>query len=147
VPDAVPGGSAAADLLGCTLAVEDHGTGPDQVSAGPSGQGQRDVRRVHPVKGAYGDETGRELFRATGGLAALAGVCAYDADLQGTSQRYYFQALRMAKACLRRQVIQYAETALRGSPGSLSPALVTDLNSLQARHARGSETGVGVMAR
>jgi hypothetical protein len=50
------------------------------------------------VKGTYDDATGRELFRAVGGLAALGGICAYDADLQGTAQRYYFQALRMAKA-------------------------------------------------
>jgi hypothetical protein len=42
------------------------------------------------VKGTYDDATGRELFRAAGGLAALAGICAYDADLQGTAQRYYF---------------------------------------------------------
>jgi hypothetical protein len=110
------------------------------------------------VKGSYDDATGRELFRAAGGLAALAGICAYDADFQGTAQRYYFQALRMAKASgdrgfggyvialltnqalylgRNRQVIQYAETALRGAHGSLSAALVTDLNSLQARHTRG----------
>lgn len=106
------------------------------------------------VKGTYDDATGRELFRAVGGLAALAGICAYDADLQGTAQRYYFQALRMAKASgdrgfggyvialltnqalylgRNRQVIQYAETALRGASGSLSAALITDLNSLQAK--------------
>ena len=91
------------------------------------------------VKATYDDATGRELFRAAGGLAALAGICAYDADLQGTAQRYYFQALRMAKASgdrgfggyvialltnqavylgRNRQVIQYAETALRGAHGS-----------------------------
>ena len=106
------------------------------------------------VKGSYDDATGRELFRAAGGLAALAGICAHDADFQGTAQRYYFQALRMAKASgdrgfggyvialltnqalylgRNRQVIQYAETALRGAHGSLSAALVTDLNSLQAK--------------
>lgn len=50
------------------------------------------------VRGAYDDATGRDLYRAAGGLAALAGICAYDADLQGAAQRYYFQALRMAKA-------------------------------------------------
>ena len=33
-----------------------------------------------------------------GGLTALAGICAYDADLQGVAQRYFFHALRMAKA-------------------------------------------------
>lgn len=106
------------------------------------------------VKGAYDDATGRELFRAAGSLAALAGICAYDADLQGGAQRYYFQALRMAKASgdrgfggyvvallanqalyqgRNRQVVQYAETALRGAHRCLSPALVTDLNALQAK--------------
>ena len=106
------------------------------------------------VRGAYDDPTGRDLYRAAGGLAALAGICAYDGDLQGIAQRYFFQALRMAKACgdrgfggyvvallanqalyrgSNRQVIQYAETALRGARGSLSPALITDLNALQAK--------------
>lgn len=106
------------------------------------------------IKGTYDDVIGRDLFRAVGSLAALAGICAYDADLQGTAQRYYFQALRMAKASgdrgfggyvialltnqalylgRNRQVIQYAETALRGAGGNLSAALVTDLNSLQAK--------------
>lgn len=115
------------------------------------------------VKGTYDDATGRKLFRAAGGLAALAGICAYDADLQGAAQRYYFQALRMAKASgdrgfggyvialltnqalhlgRNRQVIQYAETALRGAHGSLSPALTTDLNSLQAKaYARIGDRG------
>ena len=90
------------------------------------------------VKGAYDDAAGRELSRAAGGLAALAGICAYDADLQGIAQRYYFQALRLAKASgdrgfggyviallanqalfqgRNRQVIAYAETALRGAAG------------------------------
>ena len=113
------------------------------------------AQRAAPlVRGAYDDETGRGLYRATGGLAALAGICAYDADLQGVAQRYFFQALRMAKASgdrgfggyvvallanqalyrgNHRQVIQYAETALRGARGALSPALVTDLNALQAK--------------
>ena len=115
------------------------------------------------VKGSYDDRTGRELHRAAGGLAALAGICAYDADLQGIAQRYFFQALRMAKASgdrgfggyviallanqalyrgNSRQVIQYAETALRGARGALSPALVTDLNSLQAKaYARIGDRG------
>lgn len=106
------------------------------------------------VKGAYDDATGRELYRAVGGLAALAGICAYDADLQGVAQRYFFQALRMAKASgdrgfggyvvallanqglyrgLYRQVIQYTETALRGARKHLTPALITDLSTLQAK--------------
>jgi hypothetical protein len=94
------------------------------------------------VRGTYDDRTGRNLYRAAGGLAALAGICAYDADLQGIAQRYFFQALRMAKASgdrgfggyviallanqalyrgSNRQVIQYAETALRGARAARRP--------------------------
>jgi hypothetical protein len=106
------------------------------------------------LKSGYDDATGRQLHRAVGGLTALAGICAYDADLQGVAQRYFFHALRMAKASgdrgfggyvvallanqalylgLYRQVIQYAETALRGARQYLTPALVTDLSTLQAK--------------
>jgi hypothetical protein len=70
------------------------------------------------------------------------------------AQRYFFHALRMAKASgdrgfggyvvallanqalylgLYRQVIQYAETALRAARQHLTPALVTDLSTLQAK--------------
>ncbi|MBB2909525.1 tetratricopeptide (TPR) repeat protein [Streptosporangium becharense] len=106
------------------------------------------------LKSGHDDRTGRELFRAVGGLVALAGICAYDSNRQALSQRYLFRALRMAKAsgnpafggyviallanqamsqAKYRHVIQYAETALRGSRGHLSPALVTDLHTLQAK--------------
>jgi hypothetical protein len=106
------------------------------------------------IKGSYDDATGRQLYRTVGGLTALAGICAYDADLQGVAQRYFVHSLRMAKASgdrgfggyvvallanqalylgLHRQVIQYAETALRGARQHLTPALVTDLNTLQAK--------------
>lgn len=59
------------------------------------------------LRGSHDDEIGRRLFRAAGGLVALAGICAYD--------------------------IQYCETALRGARGHLSPALSTDLHILQAK--------------
>lgn len=106
------------------------------------------------LRGTYSDDVGRDLFRAAGGLVALAGICAYDADLQSLSQRYLFFGLRMAKASgdrgfggyvvallanqamylgRQRLVLQYAETALRGARGHLTPALVTDLHSLQAK--------------
>jgi|HubBroStandDraft_1064217.scaffolds.fasta_scaffold02500_9 hypothetical protein len=106
------------------------------------------------LRSGYDDATGRRLYRAVGGLTALAGICAYDADLQGVAQRYFFHALRMAKASadrgfggyvvallanqalylgLHRQVIQYAETALRSAQQHLTPALVTDLSTLQAK--------------
>ena len=106
------------------------------------------------LKSGYDDATGRQLHRAVGSLTALAGICAYDANLQGVAQRYFFHALRMAKASgdrgfggyvvallanqalylgLYRQVIQYAETALRRARQHLTPALVTDLSTLQAK--------------
>jgi hypothetical protein len=111
--------------------------------------------RVAPLlRDSYDDPTGRMLMRAAGSLVAIAGICMYDADRQGTAQRYFFDALRLAKAscdcgfggyivallanqsmCLgrHRQVIQYAETALRGARAGLSPALVSDLCTLQAK--------------
>ena len=106
------------------------------------------------LKRGYDDATGRQLHRAVGSLTALAGICAYDADLQAVAQRYFFHALRMAKASgdrgfggyvvallanqalylgLYRQVIQYAETALRAARQHMTPALVTDLSTLQAK--------------
>jgi hypothetical protein len=106
------------------------------------------------IRSGYDDSTGRELYRAVGGLVALAGVCAYDAGLQGIAQRYFFQALRMAKASgdrgfggyvvallanqafylgWYRHVVQYGESALRGARRWLTPAIVTDLNTLQAK--------------
>jgi hypothetical protein len=106
------------------------------------------------LKSGYDNATGRQLHRAVGSLTALAGICAYDADMQGAAQRYFFHALRMAKASgdrgfggyvvallanqalylgLYRQVIQYAETALLGARQHLTPALVTDLATLQAK--------------
>jgi hypothetical protein len=32
------------------------------------------------VRGTYPDRVGRELFRAAGGLVAVAGICSYDSD-------------------------------------------------------------------
>lgn len=108
------------------------------------------------LDGSYDDATGRLLFRAIGGLVAFAGICTYDAErtAQALSQRYFFHALRMAKASgdkafggyvvalLTNQAIyvgdfrlaiQYAETALRAGQGCLSPALRTDLHAMQAK--------------
>jgi hypothetical protein len=111
--------------------------------------------RVAPLlRDSYDDAMGRKLMRAAGGVVAIAGICMYDADRQAAAQRYFFDALRLAKAsgdrgfggyivallanqsmCLGRyrQVVQYAETALRGAQGFLSPALVSDLCTLQAK--------------
>ncbi len=106
------------------------------------------------LRASYDDATGRELMRAIGGVAAIAGICLYDTDRQSAAQRYFFDALRLAKAsgdrgfggyvvallanqalCLSRYrlVVQYSETALRGAGSCLSPALVSDLCTLQAK--------------
>ncbi|MFC0532070.1 hypothetical protein [Phytohabitans kaempferiae] len=106
------------------------------------------------LRAAYDNDLGRQLYRAVGGLAALAGVCAYDANQQPLSQRHLFTALRLAKASgdrqfgayivallanqalyldQRRLVVQYAESALRAGGPSLNPALVTDLHALAGK--------------
>ena len=113
-----------------------------------------DSRVATLLRESYDDAVGRGLMRAAGGLVAVAGICLYDADRQSAAQRYFFDALRLAKASgdrgfggyivallanqsmslgRYRQVIQYAETALRGAHGRLSPALVSDLCTLQAK--------------
>lgn len=111
--------------------------------------------RVAPLlRDSYDDATGRRLMRAAGGVVAIGGICLYDTDRQAAAQRYFFDALRLAKAsgdrgfggyivallanqsmCLGRyqQVVQYAETAMRGARTHLSPALMIDLCTLQAR--------------
>lgn len=50
------------------------------------------------LRGGYSDATGRRLHRAAAGLVAVAGICAYDSDAHGLAQRYFHQALRLAKA-------------------------------------------------
>lgn len=106
------------------------------------------------LHGTYSDGLGRKLFQTAAGLTALAGVCAYDASRQALAQRYFLHALRLAKASGDRglggyvialmsnqamsmseyqRVIQYANTALHGTKGDLSPALQADLYTMQAR--------------
>lgn len=106
------------------------------------------------VRGTYSDRTGRELHRAVGGLVAIAGICAYDSNAQGLAQRYYHQALRLAKAsgdCAfggyviallvnhslfmgeYRQAVAFAEAGLRTAGTAISPALACDLHAMQAK--------------
>ncbi|WP_327679459.1 transcriptional regulator [Kitasatospora sp. NBC_00458] len=106
------------------------------------------------VRGTYTDAVGRDLLRAAGGLAAVAGICSYDADAQGLAQRYFHQALRLAKASgdrafggyviallvnqalfLRdyRQAVAFAEAGIRSAGPHISPALATDLHAMQAK--------------
>lgn len=106
------------------------------------------------LRGAYSDGTGRELHRAVGGLVAVAGICSYDSDAQGLAQRYFHQALRLAKASgdrafggyviallvnqalyMReyRQAVAFAEAGLRTAGHAISPALACDLHAMQAK--------------
>lgn len=106
------------------------------------------------LRGTYTDATGRELHRAVGGLVAVAGICSYDSDAQGLAQRYFHQALRLAKASgdrafggymiallvnqalyMReyRQAVAFAEAGLRTAGGHISHALACDLYAMQAK--------------
>ncbi|MDH6141978.1 hypothetical protein P3T35_003999 [Kitasatospora sp. GP30] len=106
------------------------------------------------VRGTYTDAVGRDLLRATGGLVAVAGICAYDSDHQGLAQRYFHHALRLAKASgdrafggyvvalltnqalfLKdyRQAVAFAEAGVRSAGSALSPALATDLYAMQGK--------------
>ncbi|MGY3202646.1 MFS transporter [Streptomyces sp. TE5632] len=48
--------------------------------------------------GAYADDVGRALFGASAELTRLAGWMAFDTGQQEAAQRYYIQALRLARA-------------------------------------------------
>ncbi|MEV6318426.1 MFS transporter [Streptomyces sp. NPDC051776] len=48
--------------------------------------------------GTYSDDVGRSLFGATAELTRLAGWMAFDTGQQEAAQRYYIQALRLARA-------------------------------------------------
>ncbi|MFI1017133.1 transcriptional regulator [Streptomyces sp. NPDC020965] len=106
------------------------------------------------LRGSYDDDLGRQLHRATGGLVAVAGICAYDSDAHGLAQRYFHQALRLAKASgdrglgayviallvnqslflsEHRQAVAFAEAALRAAGGRITPALASDLHAMQAK--------------
>ncbi|MGW6873138.1 transcriptional regulator [Streptomyces xanthophaeus] len=106
------------------------------------------------LRGSYPDGLGRQLHRATGSLVAVAGICAYDSDAHGLAQRYFHQALRLAKASgdrglgayviallvnqslhLReyRQAVAFAEAALRAAGRHTTPALAADLYAMQAK--------------
>lgn len=113
------------------------------------------VTDVAPLlTGSYSDAVGRDLHRATGGLVAIAGICSYDSDAQGLAQRYFHQALRLAKASGdrafggyviallvnqalymgdHRQAVAFAEAGLRTAGHAISHALTCDLHAMQAK--------------
>ncbi|MFD7032108.1 transcriptional regulator [Streptomyces sp. NPDC059917] len=106
------------------------------------------------LRGSYPDALGRGLYRATGSLVAVAGICAYDSDAHGLAQRYFHQALRLAKASGDRglgayviallvnqslhlgefrRAVAFAEAALRAAGRHITPALSADLYAMQAK--------------
>jgi hypothetical protein len=112
------------------------------------------------IRGAYSDRTGRDLLRAAGGLTAIAGICGYDSDAHSVAQRYFHQALRLAKASGDRrfggyvvallvnqaiflkdywQAIAFVEAGLRTAGPYISPALRTDLYAMQAKAFAGMQ--------
>ncbi|QES50966.1 transcriptional regulator [Streptomyces venezuelae] len=118
------------------------------------------------LRGSYPDALGRRLYRASGSLVAVAGICAYDSDAHGLAQRYFHQALRLAKASgdrglgayvialivnqslhLRefRQAVAFAEAALRAAGRHTTPALAADLHAMQAKaYAQLGDTGAAL---
>ncbi|MGI5467778.1 transcriptional regulator [Streptomyces sp. CA-132043] len=119
------------------------------------------------LRGSYTDATGRQLHRATGGLVAVAGICAYDSDAFGLAQRYFHQALRLAKASgdrglgayiialltnqslftrEYRQAVAFAEAALRAAGPHITPALAADLYAMQAKAYARLGDGAGALS-
>ncbi|MGX4693227.1 transcriptional regulator [Streptomyces sp. JNUCC 63] len=120
------------------------------------------------LRGGYTDATGRQLHRATGALVAIAGICAYDSDAHGLAQRYFHQALRLAKASgdrglgayviallvnqslfMReyRQAVAFAEAALRAADQHITPALASDLYAMQAKAYAHLGDGTNALSR
>lgn len=118
------------------------------------------------LRAGYNDATGRRLHRAAGGLVAVAGICAYDSDAHGLAQRYFHQALRLAKAsgdrglgayviallvnqslflAEYRQSVAFAQAALRAAGGHLTPALAADLYAMQAKAYARLGDGAGAL--
>ncbi|MFJ4965107.1 Protein involved in sporulation [Streptomyces sp. ADI96-02] len=106
------------------------------------------------LRGGHSDAVGRRLHRATAGLVAVAGICAYDSDAHGLAQRYFHQALRLAKSSGDRGLggyviallvtqslflgdyrrsIAFAQAALRAAGDHITPALAADLHAMQAK--------------
>lgn len=104
-------------------------------------------------RASYDDATGRALHRALADLGQLCGWAAYDAADLGLAQRYYIAALRAAHSADDRpfgahilsfmakgatdqgqpaEGITFIETALTGTRGQATPALLAELHYRQA---------------
>jgi transcriptional regulator with XRE-family HTH domain len=108
----------------------------------------------HLADDAYSDEAGKEIYRALGGLIAIAGICAYDSDAHESAERHYREALALARASGDRafgayiyglrgnqalllshneHAVEASEVAVQTAGSHLSSALRADLWALQAK--------------
>jgi transcriptional regulator with XRE-family HTH domain len=98
-------------------------------------------REVSPLlrDRAYDSRTGVELFRATAELTQLVGWMTYDEAMYGLSQRYFVQALRLAKAAGDRVLGAEVLAAMSHQAGYLDEASsAIDLARAAASTARGA---------
>lgn len=106
------------------------------------------------LSGSHSTRTKTQLHRASAGLVALAGICAYDAEHHSLARRDFQRALRLAKPSRDRGfggyvlglminqalalgdlrgAVRFAEVALRSAGGDLPPALMADVRGMQAK--------------
>ncbi|MEU0600433.1 regulator [Streptomyces sp. NPDC006393] len=106
------------------------------------------------LRGAYGEQTGRQLFAAAADLTRLAGWTSYDIAAHGLAQRYFVQALRLAQAAgdrpygayvlvtmsrqavylaHGREAVQLARVAQQGIGTSAPPVVQALLHAAEAR--------------
>ncbi len=114
--------------------------------------GHQRLRLVHQPL-AYGEHTGRALYVVLAELGQLCGYSAFDVGEHGLAQRYYIAGLRAAHsaddrpfgahilATMARQAtcqgqpadaVTFIETALAGTRGQVTPALLAELYDRQA---------------
>lgn len=106
------------------------------------------------LDGTYDDATGRQLFAAAGRLANICGFMSFDSGRHGLAQRYFVQALRLAKASGNRalgahiladmsmpalhlgrasEAIALAEAGSRTARGCGAPSIAARCHALEAR--------------
>ena len=104
-------------------------------------------------RASYGEHTGRMLYSVLAELGQLCGYSAFDCEEHGLAQRYYIEGLRAAHsaddrlfgahilATMARQAtvqgqpvdaVTFVETALAGTRGQATPALLAELYDRQA---------------
>ncbi|WP_436775759.1 sporulation protein [Yinghuangia sp. YIM S09857] len=120
------------------------------------------------LRGTFTDAVGRELFSTTSELSRLAGWTAFDTGQHDAAQRYFIQALRLARAggdvqlgcyvlttmamqALMRgfhtEAIDMAEGAFERARGRATPRVLGFTKLIEARaHARARDSGAASAA-